>query len=115
MRWCAAAEEPANSQHLQTEKTERRHKEIEIPQHSYLMIGSKPISSTIIFLVNDFEPRISGPLPPLSSGMEDIDREYEVVLHFNTFGTKNALVCSQPGDPRATAIATKACGWKRMC
>lgn len=81
------------------------------------MTGSKPISSTIAFLVNDFEPRISGPILPLSAGMEDIiDREHEdrVVLHFEAVGTKNALVRSQPGGPRATAIATEACGWKRI-
>lgn len=84
------------------------------------MTGSKPISWTIAFLVNDFEPRISGPMLPLSPGMEDIiDKEHEdkAVLHFfkAAVGSKvNALVRSRPGGPRAIAIATKASGWKRI-
>lgn len=121
---CGAAARTQQTICRQTERqkdggdTEKR-KGPEIPPTllSYLMTGSKPISSTIAFLVKDFEPRISRPILPLSLGMEDIiDREHEdkVVLRFKTVDTKNAFVRSQPGGPRATVIATKASRWKRM-
>lgn len=39
------------------------------------MIGANPISSTIIFLVNDFEPRIMEPGPLVVRGEDDMEHD----------------------------------------